>query len=455
MKYDQIIQYLQTEIDKKHLRSGDKIPSIREMTCLFHCSKATVLRAYSELEAKHMLYSVPKSGYFVVNHNQAPSSGTARIDFASMLPDPAAIPYQEFRHCINQALDVYQEKSLMYNDKQGLPDLRAALAKQLQNDQIFVKPEHVYITAGAQQTIDILVRMPFPNGKTAVLVEQPTYPGIMRSLKISGATAIGIPRDYNGINFDKLESFFKNGNIKFFYTMPRYQNPTGTSYSTKEKELILDLARKYDVYIVEDDYLAEFNFDTKSDPLYAMDDSEHVIYVKSYSKVCLPGLRLGAVLLPQAFRNTFLEYKCCVDPYASSILQGALTMFMNNGMYAHHVKNSNHFYSSRISTLAHACKQLPPEVKWQHSGHCTFIFLELPDSIRFPRLAASLQIKNVLIQGGALWYLPNFEQKNGIRLCVYQTNEAQITAGMSVIMNEIKYWLNQPTPHQPEHLYDI
>ena len=377
MKYNQIVNYLQKEIDNKRLHSGDKIPSIREMTLLFNCSKATVIRAYSELEAKHILYSVPKSGYFIVNNSQVNSAGKAFIDFAAMMPEAAMIPYLEFRHCINQALDVYQEKSFMYNEKQGLPDLRAALSKQFQDYQIFEKTENIYITAGAQQTIDILVRMPFPNGKTTVLVEQPTYSGMLRSLKSAGVTAVGITRNYNGINFDKLESFFKNGNIKFFYTMPRYQNPTGTSYSCKEKELILELARKYDIYIVEDDYLAEFNFDTKADPLYAMDDSEHVIYVKSYSKVCLPGLRIGAVLLPKSFRNVFLEYKCCVDPYASSILQGALTMFMKNGMYAHHVKTIKNFYRNRIFALVHACKQLPAEVVWQYFDHCAFVFFRI------------------------------------------------------------------------------
>lgn len=455
MKYNQIINYIQNEIDNKRLHSGDKVLSIREMSLLFHCSKTTVIRAYSELEMKHILYSVPQSGYFVVNNNRVNDSGMSVIDFASMMPESAMIPCVEFRHCINQALDIYQEKSFMYNEKQGLPDLRAALSKQLQDVQIFENPENIYITAGAQQTLDILVRMPFPNGKTTVLVEQPTYSGMLKSLKIAGVTAVGITRNYNGINFDKLESFFKNGNIKFFYTMPRYQNPTGTSYSCQEKKKILDLACKYDVYIVEDDYLAEFNFDTKADPLYAMDDSEHVIYVKSYSKVCLPGLRIGAVLLPRSFRNVFLEYKCCVDPYVSSILQGALTMFMKNGMYAHHVKAIKKFYHNRASTFVLACKQLPVEVIWQYFAHCAFAFLELPDEINFSSLIASLQTKNILIQGGDLWYLPNFEKKNGLRLCVYQTNEEQITTGIAIIAEEIRYCLSSKKINRTESLYEI
>jgi DNA-binding transcriptional MocR family regulator len=443
MKYRQIFDYLMDGISKKYFSSGDKIPSIREMAVQFQCSKATVLRAYAELETNHIIYSAPKSGYFIVNNITFRAANNAVIDFAAMMPEAAVIPYTDFRACLNQALDIYQETSLMYNEKQGLPDLRTALAKQLQDYQIFERPENIYITAGAQQTIDILVRMPFPNGKNTILVEQPTYAGILRSLNLSGIAAIGITRNCNGIDLAQLERLFQTGNIKFFYTMPHCQNPTGTSYSTKEQEIILALANKYDVYIVEDDYLAEFTFDKKTDPLYAIDQTKHVLYIKSYSKACLPGLRLGALLLPPSFKTVFLQYKNCVDPYASSILQGALTMFIKNGMYAHHVKNLNNFYQPRITALRQACEKLPSSIIWHHAPHCCFVYLELPDKLNFHRLIANLHSKDVLIQDRNIWYLPNFEIRNGIRICVCQTSVEQINKGMGIFTNEINYWLNQ------------
>lgn len=443
MKYVQITKYIQHEISNNHLKCGEKIPSIRKMATLFNCSKATVIRAYNELENCHILYSSPQSGYFVV-HNKIPTPiEAAPINFSSMMPEPTMIPYLEFRHCMHKSLDIYREESLLSNDAQGLPDLRIALSKQLQNYQIFVKSEKIYITAGAQQTLDILVRMPFPNGKTVVLVEQPTYPGILKSLKFAGVTTIGITRNYGGINFNELEYIFKNQNIKFFYTMPCYQNPTGSCYTKEEKQIILKLAHKYDVYLVEDDYLAEFNFDTKSDPLYSMDDSEHVLYIKSYSKVCLPGLRIGAVLLPHSFHDMFLEYKSCVDPYVSSVLQGTLAIFIKNDMYTKHVKNIRKFYSNRMAILLKSCEQLPSEITWQYSDHCCFIFFELPDKIDFVQFSFNLQAKNLLISGGNQWYLPNYKGKCGIRLCIYQTDKKAIIKGMSLLIQEIKYWLNK------------
>lgn len=444
MKYTEIVHYAKQKIESKHWRSGERIPSIRESAEKFHCSKATVIRAYHELETTHQIYSVPQSGYFVVTDKQQPTAANRWIDFASMMPEAAIIPYQEMRHCINQALDHYQEESFMYNSRQGLPDLRAALAKVWQNQQVFISPQNLLITAGAQQTLDILVRMPFPNGKSNILVEQPSYAGIINSVNLSGATALGIPRTVQGIDFEQLENLFKNGNIKFFYTMPRFHNPLGASYTRKEKMDLLALARQYDVYLVEDDYLAEFDFDSKADPLAALDSANHVIYIKSYTKACLPGLRIGAVLLPAALKTTFMQYKKCVDPYISTVLQGALALFITNGMYDRHVKKLKKFYQPRISLLQHTCQKFFAKADWETTPHCPFLFLKLPEGYNLSLLIAALERKNILVQGGGLWYLPHVSQQNGLRLCIYQTNEQQIEQGIADIAAEIELWLHRP-----------
>ena len=142
-------------------------------------------------------------------------------------------------------------------------------------------------------------------------------------------------------------------------------------------------------------------------------------------------MRIGAVLLPQSFKNIFLTYKCCIDPYTSAVLQGALTIFIQNGMYAKHVNHMKNGYSHRIATLLQACEQLPTEIQWRHTNDCIFIF---PDQIDFASLSANLQRKNVFIRGGEDWYLPDFEKKNGIRLCIYQTDEDQIIKAADPIL---------------------
>lgn len=113
---------------------------------------------------------------------------------------------------------------------------------------------------------------------------------------MEGIPVVGIPRKATGIHLEELEQTFKNGGIKFFYTMSRYHNPLGTTYTAQERKAIARLAGKYDVYIVEDDYMGDLGEEKEFDPIYAYSRTSHVVYVKSFSKIIFPGLRLGAVV---------------------------------------------------------------------------------------------------------------------------------------------------------------
>ncbi|HWQ30159.1 MAG TPA: PLP-dependent aminotransferase family protein, partial [Negativicutes bacterium] len=220
-KYQKVITHIKGEIASGSFKPGSRLPSIREMAEGFGCNKATVIRAYDVLEQEHLLYSKPKSGYYVVENRAANALASANgdiIDFSPAAPDVEALPYLEFQHSINKAIDIYRDSLFSYTDPKGLTSLRKTLQKYLQNFQVFAGSEEILITTGSQQALYILSAMPFPNGKNNILVEQPTYTGMLGALSLNGATALGIERTQSGINLDELERIFKNGNIKFFYT---------------------------------------------------------------------------------------------------------------------------------------------------------------------------------------------------------------------------------------------
>ncbi len=190
----------------------------------------------------------------------------------------------------------------------------------------------ICITSGSQQAINILCNMPFPNGKINVLVEQPTYKGVLKTLEISKTPVIGIERKFNGIDFAELERKFACDNIKCFYTIPRFSNPLGISYSNDDKKQILALAEKYDVYIIEDDYLGDLELKNNVYPMRYYDVSSRVVYIKSFSKILLPGLRIAAVVLPKVLMNTFEEHKRWMDLNTSVLSQGALKIYIKSGI---------------------------------------------------------------------------------------------------------------------------
>lgn len=350
-KYDKIVDYINDEISKGSIKCGEKLPTIRELSEKFQCSKQTVVHAYEKLQSSHVIYSMPQSGYYLVDKKKAERELNKIIDFSSGAPDESILCYEDFQHCISKAIDVYKVTLFNYSSPKGLKELCHTLKKYFEDYQIFCSEEDIFITSGSQQAINILCTMPFPNGKKNVLVEQPTYRGTLEAIKINNAPVIGIERSFNGIDFEELERKFAFGNVKCFYTMPRFSNPFGLSYSNDEKRHILKLAQKYDVYIIEDDYLGDLEIRNNEYPMYYNDVSGRTVYVKSFSKIFLPGLRIAAVVLPKILRNVFLEYKRWMDLSTAVLSQGALEIYIKNGMFKANRKRIGKIYEDRMRTL--------------------------------------------------------------------------------------------------------
>lgn len=256
-KYLQIMNVIDQRVANGQLKPGSKLPSIRTLSEQFACSKNTVIKAYDELEKKHLIYSVPKSGYYIVESYHTPKQARTKnpmIDFLSAGPDKKSMPFRDFQHCINQAIERYKEDMFTYSEIQGLHSLRVQLSRHLQDLQVFTDPESICVVSGSQQALNLLVSLPFPNEKNAICVEQPTHRSFIESVKLHRVEAYGIEVTKDGIDLQRLEQIFREHEIKFFYVVSRFHNPTGYSYSNAEKKKIVALAQKYDVYIIEDDY---------------------------------------------------------------------------------------------------------------------------------------------------------------------------------------------------------
>lgn len=442
-KYQFIIEYINNLILKGELKQGDKLPSIRFVSELLACNKATVIRAYQELVQKHIVYVIPKGGYYLVEHISNKKDIEPIIDFSELLPDPNLLPYQEFNHCINQAIDSYQNQLFMYSDVQGLVTFRNTLVKHFYESHIYTKAEDIFITSGAQQALSILTQMPFPNQYDTILVEQPTYHLIMALAKLHNLNIIGINRDHNGINIDELEQLFRNHKIKFFYLMPRFHNPLGTNLEKKQKQKIVNLANKYEVYLVEDDYLADLDQSKSNLPLYYYDLSDRVIYIKSFSKVFMPGNRIGAVILPKSLQKTFIEYKKLNDLSTSSLTQGALEIFINSGMYLKHLKKIQSEYSLKMNCI-HKCltdNNLLLELINASNGFVVWVKIDSKISIEY--LINKLIKKNVKIANPKKYYIDetnhnhNHNHNHNLALCISKLTTDEIKSGLTIIINEI------------------
>lgn len=440
-KYYLILSDMENKIREGLYRPGQKLPSVRRAAESYGCSISTITRAYAELEKRHAIYSVPQSGYYVVEKpgDWRDNRDSKVINFATVLPDLDAFPYLDFQHCLNKAIDIYKYDLFTYGDPQGLESLRHTLVSHLANDQVFAKAERIIVTSGAQQALEILAKMPFPNGKKAVLLEQPTYDLYVRFLETEGIPVYGIARTAAGIDLRELEQRFSSGEIKFFYTMSRYHNPLGTSYSVEERRAIARLAGKYDVYVLEDDYMADLGAERQFDPIYAYNGGSNVIYLKSFSKIIFPGLRVGAIVLPERLLKTFHAYK--IYPDTSLLSQAALEVYIKNGMYERHKHKISSLYASRMQALNESVERYNEqgliEVPPIRSG--IYTHFKLKPTVNLERLIKRLVGRNIRVVSGKGFYLSNYlEREKFLRISISQTQPEQIDVGVKAIVEEIR-----------------
>ena len=440
-KYFAILTDMENKIREGRYLPGQKLPSVRSAAKLYQCSISTVTRAYAELEKLHAIYSIPQSGFYVVGRpgDWGEQRKSQAINFATVLPDLDVFPYVDFQHCLNKAIDIHKHDLFTYGDPSGLESLRQTLVSHLQEDQVFAKTEQIIVTAGAQQALEILAKMPFPNGKEAILVEQPSYDLYLRYLEAEGIPVTGITRTTSGIDLRELEHQFRSREIKFFYTMSRFHNPLGTSYSAEERKTIARLADKYDVYVVEDDYMADLGAQRRFDPIYAYDMSARVIYVKSFSKIIFPGLRLGATVLPLSLLEKF--HACKRYPDTSLLSQAALEVYIKNGMYERHKQKICSLYEARMQVLNDALARYNSAGLIEASGVGSGIYmhLKLPHTLNMQQLVKRLAERHVhVIEGKAFYLAQCLEREKFLRISISQSRPEQIDQGVKAIVEEVK-----------------
>ncbi|WP_051289962.1 aminotransferase-like domain-containing protein [Paenibacillus massiliensis] len=446
LKYASIAADLRTELLNRRIPrgvDGYKLPSVRVLAARYQCSKSTVLQAYAELEREHLVYSLPKSGYFAVT--SGPDSRSAQdeggpLDFASAAPDPRVFPYVDFQHCINQAIDNYRTDLFVYGTSQGLPSLRALLQERLTDHQVFTRREQICVTSGVQQALAVLITMPFPNKKSGIVIEDPGYHNMFPLLRGLQASYYTVPRHLDGLDMDRLEQLLQTGEIKFIYVMPRFHNPLGVSLTIAQKQRLIELAQHYDSYIVEDDYLADLDTDSKRDPVYAYDRSGRVIYLKSFSKIIFPGLRLGVAVLPAELIESFAHYKTILDIDSSTLSQAALEIYIRSGMYDRHRRGIREQYTARMKMLNSMLDRLGDHPAFaeapRNGGEHTV--LPLPANLSYRALLSGLSKRGVHADTANRYFADQDRATPLLRLNISNVHESQIERGLVMVREELE-----------------
>jgi DNA-binding transcriptional MocR family regulator len=444
-KTEIVKNFITEEIKAGRIKSGHRLPSCREVALKLSINKITVNKAYNELEKEHMVFSIPRGGFYLVDSQSEAQPMKKEVDFYTVRPDEKLIPYREFTHAMNKAVDLYKNSLFGYESTMGLSTLRNTLSLEFEKDGIYTTPENIVITHGAQQAIALTLQCVFQKGNGKLLVEFPTYNLLLKLASNMGIDMVGIERRVDGYEFKLMEQLFKKGDISAFYVMPRHHNPTGYTLSEKHKQKIADLACKYKVLIIEDDYLGDLGSRKGVMPIHYYDTSKNTAYIRSFSKTFMPGVRLGAAVLHQSLLEAVASVKQLNDLNTSRLPQAALDVFITSGMYEKQVKKVKKSYEAKLKRAAEIFKDLSDDKFHCHVPiHGIFLWIELPDNVDAKVLEKTLKSKGIIIKSSSEFFLKAWEEKkqgsrsdNFVRLCIAGVTKEEIDS-LAIVIKEIR-----------------
>ena len=452
--YVQLYDALREAVLCGQLTEGYLLPPVRRLAEQTGINAGTVVSAYRLLEKNGYIRAKRGSGFFVTDiliqsderedtreestflpHMTPVTDG---IDLLSASPSPEYIRVTDFKRVINEVLDRDGGYAFGYQDGQGYYPLRQAMAGYLMQCGIRATADDVHTISGAQQGIDIVAKAVLSFGDY-VLVERPTYAGAIGAFRSRGAKIIDAPMSEDGIDMDAVEDALRRFRPKLIYVMPNIQNPTGYSYSNAKKNRLLGLARRYQTLILEDDYISELDYsEEKLSPLKALDRDERVIYLKSFSKMFMPGLRLGFLVVPDRKRAHILAVKQQSDGSTAGLTQRAFDLYLRNGIWEKHSRAIYDVYRARHQEMRALLRtHLPNTVTvYQARGGLTF-WLRLPSSISAKRIAESLAKRGILVQEGSAFFV-NMGLDSFLRVSFATEGGARLTEGVRILGNTIE-----------------
>lgn len=453
-KYLSIYERIKLLIERGNIKEGEKLPPIRDLADFLDVNKITIINAYKKLVQEGYAYQLQGSGTYAKNKDLVKSfkqdynelfrkiaSGDLKnwIDFTGETTSANFFKVERLKNVLDNVLVRDGVEALMYSDPLGYLELRRSINEEFWQGKNNL--DNILIISGAQQGIDIVGKS-LVNINDNILVEKPTYGGALLVFKLRRANILEVPMEEDGPNIEKLQGILKKNKIKCFYTMSYFQNPTGISCSLEKKKKIIDLAYKHDFYILEDDYLSELVYSKELNYMpYRALDSERVIYIKSFSKIFLPGIRMGYLIGPDKFKEEFQALKFNSDIATSSLMQRALQDYIKKGYWREHINILNKEYSKRYNFIRELIDEnLKGLVSYSEPKGGLNLFLKINKDLNISskELFYELKDRQTIITPGSIFFKNPKDGDESFRIGFSQIDYGKIEKGIKNIEEVLK-----------------
>ena len=407
--YRQLIRMIRARIDSGTLTAGMRLPASRQLAERLEISRISVVNAYAELRSEGYLSAHAGRGTFVAKGESPPRSQPAPsrsesddghssidrsvremmrlarkpgvINFSHGTPPKEFIPVEHLRDALNAILERDGPDALTYEATEGYGPLRASVRDYVSSWGVDCAPSQVLITGGTQQALDMVIQSILTEGDT-LITSNPTYLGIIDIARTRRVQVHGIPMDEEGIRLDCLESYLIDHNPKLLYITPTFQNPTGNVMPIHRRRQLLRLANEYNLTILEDGVYQEFQFDGDvAPPLKALDENGIVIFASGFTKILLPGMRIGFLISDRHHYERLARVKASADIATPGLNQRAIQLLLQRGVLAGQIERNIHELRYRRDIALRAAERyLPPGAHWQHPSGGLYLWVELPNT---------------------------------------------------------------------------
>ena len=358
------------------------------------------------------------------------------ISFAGGNPSPDSFPSSALAEISHRLINDNGSHILQYGGTPGIGRLKETVIGILQKRGIKAQPEQVIITSGATQGIGLAAKT-LCNPGDVILAESPTFIGALQTFLSYEADVRGVEMDENGMIMDDLEQKIKRYSPKFVYTIPTFQNPTGRTLSASRRARMIDLCKKHDVLILEDDPYCDLRYSGEAlPPIKSMDTTDNVIYLMSFSKIISPGLRVGAAVADKRIIAKYNIAKQGEDLHTPNLSQEIVDAYVRSGALETHIPHICTLYRQKRDAMLLALEGLGLSVTKPDGG--LFIWVQLPDGMDAVALFKQCVQAGVAFVPGTHFY-PGGGHENTLRLNFSMASLEQIQTGMNKLKEVIKH----------------
>ncbi|MDZ4655128.1 MAG: PLP-dependent aminotransferase family protein [Coriobacteriia bacterium] len=354
------------------------------------------------------------------------------ISFAGGMPEISLVPADAVVSAATEAVREFGAEALQYGSSEGRPQLREIIVELMAEIGVRTKRDDIVVTAGAQQALDLLAKI-FLDPGDVIITEGPTYLGALQAFSAYQPRVICVPMDEQGMDTDALATELAAlgpCGAKFIYTIPNFQNPGGVTMSAERRRRLLELARTYDIPVIEDDPYGRLRFEGgHMRPLRALDDD--VIYLGTFSKIFAPGLRLGWVTAPPPILGKVLLAKQAADLCGSAYAQITAERYFAGTRWRRVLQDLTRTYGERRDAMLEALKEhFPAEAEWTVPEGGFFVWVRMPTFLDVKALLPEAIERGVTYVAGDAFFPDGRTGRNCMRLAFCYAEPDAIREGI-------------------------